>query len=169
MRIRERWAKQIETGPGFSGSWILTVAILGGLAYPAIVAAWYNNLGNTNGDWVHHLFLRKEAALHLAGDAPRVLIAGGSGCLFSFDAEALERELKQPVVNLCSHAGAGLEYMLARTRRHVRPGDTVILNPEYRVLISPDPRQTRIEWDYFTTWDRRHYLEHGLPASRGQR
>ncbi|MFN0105591.1 MAG: hypothetical protein ACKV2U_26325 [Bryobacteraceae bacterium] len=165
MSGRERWAELYESTRGFSVSWILTVAILAGLVYPVAVAAWYNNVGNTNADWVHHLFIRKEAALQLAGDAPRSLVVGGSGCLFSLDAESMERELKQPVINLCSHAGVGLEYMLARARRHARAGDTVILMPEYRVLSTPDASQTRIEWDYFTTWDRRHYLEHGLPEA----
>jgi len=163
MPGRERWARRIETARGFGAVWLVTVAALGGLLYPLSVAAWYNNLGDSNGDWVHHLFLRKEAALALAGEGPRVLTVGGSGCLFSVDAEALQRELGQPVINLCSHAGVGLEYMLARARRHARPGDTILLIPEYRVLSVPDPRQQSIEWAYFTTWDRRHYLEHGLP------
>lgn len=165
MRGREHWARLYECANGFIVTWVLTVFVLGGLVYPAAVAGWYNNLGNLNADWVHHLFLRKEAALLLAGEAPRTLLAGGSGCLFSVDAEAMERELGQPVINLCSHAGVGLEYMLARARRHARPGDTVVLAPEYRVLINPDPRQTRLEWEYFTTWDRRHYLEHGMPEA----
>jgi hypothetical protein len=165
MSDRSRWVSQFDASPGFSFTWILTVALLAGALYPAAVAFGYSHLGNGNADWVHHLFARKEAALHLAGDAPRVLTVGGSGCLFSVDAEVLERELRQPVVNLCSHAGVGLEYMLARARRHARTGDTVLLVPEFRVLANPDPRQTRLEWDYFTNWDRRHYLEHGLPGA----
>lgn len=143
--------------------WCLTVLALGAVIYPVSVAGYYNNVGRQHdADWVHHLFLRKEAALHLAPSGPRVLIVGGSGCLFSLDAAVLERELEQPVINLCSHAGVGLEYMLARARRHARAGDTVLLALEYRVLSLPDQAQSNVEWNYFTTWDRRHYLEHGV-------
>ena len=163
MRVRERWAKLYETSDNFAAVWALSVLVLAAIVYPMAVAAWYNNIGNSNADWVHHLYLRKEAALATAGEGPRLLVVGGSGCLFSLDTEALQQELGQPVINLCSHAGTGLEYQLARARRHARPGDTVLLATEYRSLINPDPRQTRIEWDYFTTWDRRHYWEHGLP------
>lgn len=162
MRDRERWASVFDASRGVSLTWILTVTLLAGAIYPVAVAYEYNNLGSLNGDWIHHLFLRKEVALQMAPAGPRTLTIGGSGCLFSIDAEVLERELGQPVVNLCSHAGVGLEYMLARARRHARSGDTVLLLPEFRVLANPDPRQTKIEWEYFTTWDRRHYLEHGV-------
>jgi len=162
MADNRRWVRIFEFGGEFGRTWVFTTTVLGVLLYPLAVAAWYNNFGTLNGDWIHHLFLRKEVALSIAGGLPRILTVGGSGCLFSLDAEALQRELSQPVINLCSHAGVGLEYMLARARRHARQGDTVILVPEYRVLTYPDPRQTRIEWEYFTSWDRRHYLEHGV-------
>ena len=139
MQSRERWSKLYETDAGVPLIWFLTVLALGAVLYPVSVARYYNNVGRQHdADWVHHLFLRKEAALQLAPSGPRVLIVGGSGCLFSLDAAVLERELEQPVINLCSHAGVGLEYMLARARRHARPGDTVLLALEYRVLNLPD-------------------------------
>lgn len=162
MVARERWAKLYESETGVPLVWFLTVALLGAAVYPLAVAGYYTNAGaQHDADWVRHLFLRKEAALALAPPGPRVLIIGGSGCLFSLDAGVLERELHQPVINLCTHAGVGVEYMLSRARRHARQGDTVLLAIENRVLNLPEPSESTLEWDYFTSWDRRHYLEHG--------
>jgi hypothetical protein len=168
MEALDRWAKKYEAVAWFAGIWAVTLALLGGLVYPLGVALYYNNAGRQpDADWVRHLFLRKEAALALAGAGPRVLVVGGSGCLFSLDVAVMERELGQPVVNLCSHAGLGLEYFLARARRHARSGDTVVLALEYRVMNFPDGSQSNIEWNYFTSWDRRHYLEHGVRDAYG--
>jgi hypothetical protein len=155
----------LPSSRAFPWIWIATTAILGGLIYPAGVALWHNRFDSTNGEFVHKLWMRKELALEANPGPGRLLVVGGSGCLFSISAELLEKRLGQPAINLCSHAGVGLEYMLARVRRHAQPGDTVVLVAEYRVLINPDPRESNVEWDYYTSYDRRHYLEHGLPAA----
>ncbi len=166
MRHRDRWSKLYETDSSVAIVWLATLLLLGGLLYPASVAAWYTNLGNSvESDWVHHMLLRKEAALALAPQPPRVLIVGGSGCLFSVDSAVLSRELGKPVINFCTHAGIGLEYFLARARRHARPGDTVLLSIEYRVLHVTDDRPPDLGWKYFTTWDRAYYADLGIPGA----
>jgi hypothetical protein len=166
MRHRDRWSKLYETDSGVTFLWIATLVLLGGMLYPASVAAWYTNFGKSvESDWVHHMLLRKEAALALAPGGPRVLVVGGSGCLFSVDSAVLSRELGKPVINLCTHAGIGLEYFLARARRHARRGDTVLLSIEYRVLHVTDERPPDLGWKYFTTWDRAYYADLGIPGA----
>ena len=63
--------------------------------------------------------------------SPRIIIAGGSNVTFGIDSELLETELNLPVVNLGIHAGLGLDFMLEELESVTRPGDIVLLIPEY--------------------------------------
>ena len=65
---------------------------------------------------------------------PRILAVGGSGTLFSFDADLAAQRLGRPVINFGTHAGLGLGYILDRAARILRPGDIVLLAPEYELL-----------------------------------
>lgn len=154
-------AALLRVRPGFPFTFGLTLAVIGLIAYPFGAGLWYNNTGVADSDWVKELYVRKEVALADA-PSPRVLIVGGSGCLFTIDAEHIGARLGKPAVNLCSHAGVALEYFLAYARRHARPGDSVVIVPEHRVLFRKEPEIAETKWKYFSTWDRRHYLEHGL-------
>lgn len=154
-------AVALRVRPGFLFAFGLALACIGLVAYPLGTAYWYTNLGSPDADWVNDLHIRKEAAL-AAADSPRVLFVGGSGCLFTIDAELISERLGKPAVNLCSHAGVALEYFLAYARRHARPGDSVVIVAEHRVLFRKEPEISEIKWKYFTTWDRGHYWEHGL-------
>jgi hypothetical protein len=83
--------------------------------------------------WTASLYSQKtRMAEEIEG--PRILVIGGSSSLFSFDARAAQERLKVPVVNFGTHAGLGLDYILERASRLLRPGDTVILVPEYELL-----------------------------------
>lgn len=157
MPAPSNMAAVLRARPGFIAVFGLTLALVGLLAYPLGAALWYNNAGTPDADWVNDLHIRKEVALADAA-SPRVLFIGGSGCLFTIDTELIGARLGKPAVNLCSHAGVALEYMLAYARRHARPGDTVIIVPEHRVLFRKEPEISEIKWKYFTTWDRGHYL-----------
>lgn len=154
-------AAVLRARPGFLAVFGLTLLVAGLVAYPVGVARWYTNIGNPEADWVNDLHIRKEVALATA-PSPRVLLVGGSGCLFTLDAELIGQRIGKPAVNLCSHAGVALEYFLAYARRHARPGDSVVIAAEHRVLFRKEPEISEIKWKYFTTWDRGHYWEHGL-------
>lgn len=93
-----------------------------GIAKPTAEIAWTASL------YAHKT--RIAEAMH----GPRVLFVGGSGTLFSLDAETAQRRLRRPVVNFGSHAGLGLSYILDRAERVLRPGDIVVLAPEYELL-----------------------------------
>lgn len=154
-------AAALHVRPGFLAIFTVTLALAGLVAYPVGAALWYNNAGAAGIDWTNELYVRKDVALAEAV-SPRVLFVGGSGCLFTIDAELIGARLGKPAVNLCSQASIALEYFLAHARRHARPGDTVIIVPEHRVLFRKEPQISEDKWKYFTTWDRRHYFEHGL-------
>jgi hypothetical protein len=93
---------------GFLFAFGLTLAATGLLIYPVAAALWYNNSGSVDADWTNELYVRKDLALAEAA-SPRVLFVGGSGCLFTIDAELIGARLGKPAVNLCSQAGVALE------------------------------------------------------------
>lgn len=93
------------------------------------------SLGSGGGAGVQttlELFQRKEE-LAAASDRPRLLVVGGSGVLFGVKAAMIERETGLRSVNLGVMAGLGTRYLLTRTARILRPGDTVLLIPEYEL------------------------------------
>lgn len=83
--------------------------------------------------WVASLYADKTRIAEGIKE-PRILVVGGSGTLFSFDAEVATKHIGRPVVNFGTHAGLGLGYILDRAGRILRPGDTVLLAPEYELL-----------------------------------
>jgi hypothetical protein len=70
---------------------------------------------------------------------PRILLVGGSGMAFGVNSTALERATGRPVVNLAMHAGLGLDFLLAQAADAARPGDLLLLSPEYRLLEAGGP------------------------------
>lgn len=93
-----------------------------GLARPDADTTWTASLYTAK--------IRDARAVH----GPRILVVGGSGALFSFDAEVASRRIGRPVVNFGTHAGLGLPYILDRASRELRSGDDVVLLPEYELL-----------------------------------
>jgi hypothetical protein len=84
--------------------------------------------------WTASLYAEKTRIAHSV-TRPRILAVGGSGTLFSFDAQKVQQRLGRPVINFGTHAGLGLDYILERAAREVRPGDTIFLAPEYELLL----------------------------------
>lgn len=71
-----------------------------------------------------------------ATPAPRVILVGGSNLMFGVDSAVLEDALGLPVVNMGVFGGLGLLAPLDVILPHVRPGDTVVLVPEYEMLFT---------------------------------
>lgn len=63
--------------------------------------------------------------------SPRLVFIGGSNLIFGIDSKRIEDSLKIPVVNMGLHAGLGLGYMLNEAIDNLKPGDIVLLSPEY--------------------------------------
>lgn len=63
--------------------------------------------------------------------APRLIFVGGSGVALGLDSELIETQVQRPVLNMGVNAGFGLHYMLAQVKPWVKPGDTILIVPEY--------------------------------------
>ena len=79
--------------------------------------------------WIEGMYRQKLATLHSLHDH-RIYVVSGSSSLFSLDTKILSQVVGRPVVNLATHAGLGLTYILDRAAREIQPGDTIIFTPD---------------------------------------
>jgi hypothetical protein len=84
-------------------------------------------------EWISGVYQRKEAAAAAVSGAKIVLI-GGSGTHFGYSAEVISRLTGWPAVNLGSHAGLGMEYIIYRAERSLKRGDWAVLAIEPQLL-----------------------------------
>jgi hypothetical protein len=102
--------------------------------------------------------------------SPRVILVGGSNLMFGVDSAVLEQTLGLPVVNMGVFGGLGMLAPLDVILPHVRPGDSVVLVPEYEMLftglapfskeyyrwfLAVDPRAA---WRFYYSRERLHVL-----------
>jgi hypothetical protein len=104
--------------------------------------------------------------------SPKIVFIGGSNVSLGLDSEAVQRALKRDVVNMGLGASLGLRYQLEEVRDEIKPGDLLIIMPEYgnfyftdkdasfsRLNGSPDlihlwqvyPRSSRWIWAVFSS------------------
>jgi hypothetical protein len=85
--------------------------------------------------WIAGLYATK----HRLADAmtqPKMLVVGGSSTLFGISAANIQQATAMPTINLGTHAGLGLDYLLHRAREFAKPGDTILLAPEYELYMA---------------------------------
>jgi hypothetical protein len=76
--------------------------------------------------WAEGIYERKIAAANNL-PADRVVIIGGSGAHYGYSGEEITRITGLPAVNLGTHAGLGMPYLLDRAERVLRRGDFAVL------------------------------------------
>ncbi len=109
----------------------------------AAVGAWslgfiYNVYYGGELSWLRMMYNDKMAIAAKTENKPRLLIAGGSGAHYTIDSKELEKGLGMPVVNLGLDGPIGLNVILPSILERVRKGDTVLLIPEYLILLDDD-------------------------------
>lgn len=109
----------------------------------ALGVAWslgflYNLYGGSELTWLRKLYWDKMAIAASVEAPKRLLIMGGSGAHYTINSTAIERGLNVPVVNLGLDGPVGLDVILPSMLEQVRPGDTVLLIPEYLILLDED-------------------------------
>lgn len=107
------------------------------LAIGLFVSLLYTQLGqHTNSSsWAGEL-IEKKVALAAAIPGPKLLIFGGSGTTFGVSAQRIQELTGVPSVNMGTHAGLNMDHILYLARKTARPGDTVLLAPEYELYAS---------------------------------
>lgn len=114
-----------------SVSWLAVAGLAWGAGFV------YNVYMGGEAHWLKGLYQNKVA---IAADItePKLIITGGSGAHYTINSALLEQALNRPVVNLGIDGPVGLEVILASVVETVQPGDTVLLIPEYLLLLDPD-------------------------------
>lgn len=107
-----------------------------GIAWSAGYA--YNIYGGGLISWLRAMYENKRV-LAAEIEAPRrLLIAGGSGAHYTANSKLLEEELGIPVMNFALDGNLGLNVICPVVAEQVRPGDIVLLIPEYLMLMDDD-------------------------------
>ncbi|AFZ36498.1 hypothetical protein Sta7437_2979 [Stanieria cyanosphaera PCC 7437] len=88
--------------------------------------------------WLRAMYLQKLEIAEKTQGERRLLITGGSGAHYTVDSQVIEQGLGIPVVNLGLDGPVGLDVILPSMLEQVRPGDTVLLIPEYLLLLDED-------------------------------
>ncbi|MEL6814008.1 MAG: hypothetical protein AAFP03_04235 [Cyanobacteria bacterium J06598_3] len=87
--------------------------------------------------WLSQLYLNKMAIAANTPE-PKLIVTGGSGAHYTINSDLLSDELGMPVVNLGIDGPVGLNVILPSILDAVKPGDVVLLIPEYLILESAD-------------------------------
>ncbi|MGF1478094.1 MAG: hypothetical protein ACFB4I_01200 [Cyanophyceae cyanobacterium] len=112
--------------------WFVAAGVAWSLGYA------YNVYYGGELSWLRAMYEQK-LAIAAATEAPqRLLITGGSGAHYTLDSELIEQQLGIPVINLGIDGPVGLNVILPSVLDQVRPGDVVLLIPEYLILLDED-------------------------------
>lgn len=106
-----------------------------GLAWGA--GAIYNLYLGGEAHWLKGLY-RQKIAIAAGISEPKLIVTGGSGAHYTIDSKTISEEIGRPVVNLGLDGPLGLDVILPSILESVKPGDTVLLIPEYLILESKD-------------------------------
>jgi hypothetical protein len=88
--------------------------------------------------WLRMMYEQKMAIASQVQAPHRILVVGGSGAHYTVDAGLLQKELGLPAINLATDGPVGLNVILPAISPAIRPGDVVLLVPEYLILADED-------------------------------
>jgi hypothetical protein len=74
---------------------------------------------------------KQKRQLLLSTPSPRIIFVGGSNLSFGLDCGMIKDSLHLNPVNMAVHASIGLIFMMDDVSEFIRPGDLVVLSPEY--------------------------------------
>jgi hypothetical protein len=147
-------SKRIEVRPRFFVA--MAAALLGalGLNWALIYAQLGVPTRSTGWSYeINQKKLRRAASIQ----KPKLLLVGGSATLFGVQAELIEKTLSYPTVNMGTHAGLGIAYMLHLAKQAAKPGDTVVLAFEYNTYTFGIVRRDPVFVDYLLARDPEYF------------
>jgi hypothetical protein len=111
--------------------------------------------------WIHEVMVKKQAIAHKKTGSPRILLLSGSNGHFGLNARMIEQATGIPTVNISTHAGLDLAYLLRSGRLAARPGDIIVMPLEYE-LYTYTAASNEILIDYVFSRDPQYLSEIGF-------
>src|SRR5436190_13140618 len=104
------------------------------LVFGLTVAGFCLNLGvrSNSSQWAFDIN-QKKMQLAAQPGSPKLLLVGGSATLFGVSAREIQNQTGFRTINLGTHAGLQTSYILHLAQEAAKPGDTVLLVPEYEL------------------------------------
>ena len=68
--------------------------------------------------------------------SPRIVFVGGSNLAFGLDSAEIQRRLGYHPINMGLDVDLGLDFMLQEVESFLKPGDVVVISPEYKQFAS---------------------------------
>jgi len=112
--------------------WLMAVSVAWSLGFI------YNVFYGGELSWLRTMYFQKIAIAQEVQGNRRLIITGGSGAHYTVNSELIEQGLGIPVINLGLDGPIGLDVILPSVIDEVRPGDIVLLIPEYLLLLDED-------------------------------
>ncbi|NEN88271.1 MAG: hypothetical protein F6K48_04815 [Okeania sp. SIO3H1] len=84
------------------------------------------------------MYYNKVALAAEVEGSKRLIIVGGSGAHYTVNSQLMEEELGFPVFNFGLDGNLGLNVIFPTILEQVRPGDIVLIIPEYLMLLDED-------------------------------
>lgn len=114
------------------GSWLAIASLAWGVGY------LYNARYGGELSWLRMMYEQKMAIAAQVKAPKRILIVGGSGAHYTVDAGLMQQQTGIPTINMATDGPVGLNVILDSVKDAIKPGDTVLLIPEYLILLDED-------------------------------
>ncbi len=99
---------------------------------------FYNVYFGSQTHWLRATYQNKAALAAQLEGSKRLIITGGSGVHYTLNSMVIEQELGIPVFNFGLNGDLGLNVIFLTILEQVRPGDIVLIIPEYPMLFDED-------------------------------
>ncbi len=113
-------------------SWFAIAGVAWGVGY------FYNARYGGEVSWLRIMYEQKMAIASEVQAPRRILIVGGSGAHYTVDAKQMQQETGIPTINLATDGPVGMDLIFQTVSDAIRPGDIVLLIPEYLLLTDDD-------------------------------
>lgn len=108
------------------------------LAWSALVAASAGRSATPTSDAIAAWYAIKDEDISQL-DSPKLVVAGGSSSFYGARADILAACVGLPTFNYGTHAALPLDYLLEKIKQIAKPGDIVLLIPEYEYFEAGKP------------------------------
>jgi hypothetical protein len=105
--------------------------------------------------WIRDLYILKH---HIAGDIKekKIVIISGSNGLFGIDSSSMEKVTGTRTVNMSTHAGLSLDFLLDPRKLLLKKGDIAVLPLEFE-CYRQKTLYNDVTIEAVITWDREYY------------